>query len=155
MPKEKSKYRPNTGRPQSEELMKTIKMLLWIAGFLVFVSGVASPAFADDSDIFGRSVQPNVMILLDSSGSMDDEVPSNPYDPNTTYPVINKCGNPATSPCDSVKVYKKNSGKYTVYQNTIALVANSSARTALSTVGYWSGKISGTSYDLYVGNYLN
>ena len=29
---------------------------------------------ADDSDIFGNNIAPNVMILLDSSQSMDDEV---------------------------------------------------------------------------------
>ena len=99
--------------------MKNILRVLLIAGFFV---AQMSPAFADDSDIFGRNVQPNVMILFDSSGSMADEVPSQPYDPATTYPTINKCGNPATSACDPVKVYKLSSGKYTVYANTVALV---------------------------------
>src|SRR5437868_14241616 len=46
---------------------------------------------ADDSDIFGRNVQPNVLFLLDSSGSMAEEVPSNPYPPATTYAVQNAC----------------------------------------------------------------
>ena len=89
--------------------MKNILRALLIAGLVL---AQMSPAFADDSDIFGRNVQPNVMILLDSSGSMDDEVPSQPYDPDTTYPIINKCGNPATSACASVKVYKLASSKY-------------------------------------------
>ena len=132
--------------------MKKLTRLFLITGFIL---AQMSPAFADDSDIFGRNVQPNVLILLDSSGSMADEVPSNPYDSATTYPVINKCGNPATAACDPVKVYKKASNKYTVYQNTVALVSKASARTALSTVGYWSGSISGTNYDLFLGNYLN
>jgi type IV pilus assembly protein PilY1 len=132
--------------------MKNILRALLIAGLVL---AQMSPAFADDSDIFGRNVQPNMMILFDSSGSMADDVPSQPYDPLFTYPVINKCGNPATSACDPVKVYKLNSSKYTVYANTIALVSSSSARTALTASGSWSGKISGTNYDLFSGNYLN
>jgi type IV pilus assembly protein PilY1 len=132
--------------------MKNILRALLIAGFVL---AQMSPAFADDSDIFGRNVQPNVMILLDSSGSMADDVPSQPYDPLTTYPVINKCGNPATAACNTAMVYKLVSNKYTVYANTIALVSSSSARTALTANGSWSGKISGTNYDLFSGNYLN
>jgi type IV pilus assembly protein PilY1 len=132
--------------------MKNILRVSLIAGF--FVAQI-SPAFADDSDIFGRNVQPNVMILFDSSGSMSDQVPSQPYDPATTYPTINKCGNPATSACDPVKVYKLNSNKYTVYANTVALVNKTSAQTALNANGSWSGSISGTNYDLFLGNYLN
>ena len=40
---------------------------------------------ADDSDIFGNNIAPNVMILLDSSQSMDDEVGTLiAYNPNAT-----------------------------------------------------------------------
>ena len=132
--------------------MKNILRTLLIAGVVL---AQLSPAFADDSDIFGRNVQPNVMILFDSSGSMADSVPSMPYDPLFPYPAINRCGNPATSACDPVKVYKLQSGKYTVYANSVSLVNKTSAQTALNANGYWSGSISGTSYDLFVGNYLN
>jgi len=132
--------------------MKNILRLFLIVGVVL---AQLTPAFADDSDIFGRNVQPNVMILLDSSGSMDEDVPSMPYDNTFTYPTINKCGNPATAACDPVKVYKLVSGKYTVYANTVALVTSSSARTALNNVGFWSGSISGTNYQLFLGNYLN
>ncbi|MGE5849673.1 MAG: hypothetical protein ACM362_06070, partial [Candidatus Methylomirabilota bacterium] len=47
---------------------------------------------ADDSDIFGANVQPNVLILIDSSQSMKDQVPSSAHDPSTTYTVFNTCG---------------------------------------------------------------
>jgi len=42
-------------------------------------------SYADDSDIFGNNIQPNVMIFLDNSGSMDDDVLASPYNSNTTY----------------------------------------------------------------------
>src|SRR3990172_1464599 len=51
-------------------------------------------------------VQPNVLIILDTSGSMNDLVlPGNPYNPATAYPVTNACegGNKA---CQSNTVYR-------------------------------------------------
>ena len=45
---------------------------------------------ADDSDIFGANIEPNIMIFIDSSGSMDDyidQAATAPYDPATTYPA--------------------------------------------------------------------
>ncbi len=104
---------------------------------------------ADDSDIFGTNVQPNVMILLDSSGSMDDQVASISYSPSTTYTGSNA----------AAKVYKKNCFFvfcwYTVYTNTVAEVNSASAQTALNSVGYWTGSIAGSSLQLFLGNYLN
>ena len=56
---------------------------------IVFLSFWKLPAtLADDSDIFGSSVDPNVMLLIDSSGSMNNTVPSIPYDLNTTYNTL-------------------------------------------------------------------
>jgi len=121
-------------------------------------------ALADDSDIFGTNVQPNVMLLIDSSQSMDDEVPSNPYAPGTTYST------PLTY--DTVKVYQKftTTGAckpaprpcYKVYANSIADVTDAAARDALHNpgppptgTGYWSGRIGGSNVDLFYGNYLN
>ena len=45
-------------------------------------------AKADDSDIFGNNITPNVMILLDTSGSMSDDVGTLvAYAPATTYAI--------------------------------------------------------------------
>ena len=44
-----------------------------------------SLALADDSDMFGISVQPNVLILFDSSQSMDATIHSSSYNPATSY----------------------------------------------------------------------
>ena len=112
---------------------------------------------ADDSDIFGANVQPNVLILIDSSQSMKDQVPSSAYDPKTTY-----SGSFVPTPSQGT-VYKYDTATktYSVYQNSISLVPDASgtpksaARDSLTSSGYWSGKIAGTTYYLFTGNYLN
>ncbi len=115
-----------------------------------------SPAGADDSDIFGANIQPNVMILFDSSGSMGDTIVSHPYDPNTTYAVVNKCGPNRDQPCDTPVVYQRTgTTRYEFYRSTIANVPSSAARDALTTEGFWSGRISGSRVSLFAGNYLN
>ncbi len=136
--------------------MKKLYAMLAIVGVL---SAGSWRMHADDSDIFGRNIQPNVLILIDSSGSMADEVPSTVYDAATTYPVQNRCrvGSSNNQPCTSAVVwrYTSSNNRYTQYAANIASVSSSSARNALSTTGYWSGTISGSSVELYVGNYLN
>jgi type IV pilus assembly protein PilY1 len=119
-----------------------------------------TPAVADDSDIFGANIQPNVMILIDSSQSMSDTVTSIAYDNNLSpgYPVVNRCGINRDQPCTTPVVFRQTSSNpnvYRVYQNTIALVPSSSARAGLTNVGFWSGQISGSNVSLFVGNYLN
>jgi type IV pilus assembly protein PilY1 len=138
--------------------MHSVKRL---SAFLVTAAAVAAllvppPAFADDSDIFGANIQPNILILLDNSGSMNDVIDSIPYDKNTTYTVLAICGSLKNQNCDSPVVYKAVSGgKYTVYANTVNDVTKTSAKNALNSVGFWSGSIGGSNVDLYLGNYLN
>ena len=103
------------------------------------------PARADDSDIFGANIQPNVLLAFDTSGSMDDEIYADPYDIATTY----------TGTYVAAKVYKKTSSGYSVYKDTIAEVPSASARTALTSKGKWSGWIGGSWVSLSTGNYLN
>ncbi len=137
--------------------MNAMKRLLALVLITTFLSLQIHPAvLADDSDIFSANIQPNVLILLDNSGSMNDSVVSEPYVSATSYAVINRCGSAKDTPCQSPVVYKSDKAKtYTKYADTIADVDKASAQTALSTVGYWSGKISGSNVDLFVGNYLN
>jgi len=112
---------------------------------LLLMSG--SPALADDSDIFGKDIQPNVMLLFDTSTSMGASIPSIPYDPKVTYPGSLK----------STVVYQQPKPKDTptVYKNSIAEVPDQNARDALSTVGYWVGTIGGSKVTLRLGNYIN
>jgi len=105
--------------------------------------------WADDSDIFGANIEPNILIFIDSSGSMDDTIPADPYEPAVTYTCIH-------TPCKtSAAVYKRVSGRYGWYADTIADVTSATARNALSTVGHWSGRIGRSNFTLFVGNYLN
>lgn len=137
---------------------------LCLSGALVLFA--LSAAHADDTDIFGANVQPNVLILFDSSGSMDNTITSHPYDPATHYNVVNRCGAFKNQPCTATwnpgevnptgAVYQAGSKQtYTLYKNTIAEVPSSAARAALDSTGFWSGRISGSNVDLFAGNYLN
>ena len=123
--------------------MATTRKLLPLLCLTILM--VSSLAYADDTDIFGSNIQPNVMLVLDSSGSMSDQILSDPYDSGGTY----------TGTYTSTVVYKYASNKYTSYATTVSLVNSSTAQTSLNSVGYWSGKISGSTVNLYLGNYLN
>jgi type IV pilus assembly protein PilY1 len=131
-------------------------------------------ARADDSDIFGNNIAPNVMLLLDSSQSMNDPVGTLiAYSSSHTYDAITYRGTALVETTVYKKLTSGTSGGlscsssnpcYAVYKTSIASVPNAdkppaastdAARTALSTTGYWSGKISGSTLNLYYGNYLN
>jgi hypothetical protein len=114
-------------------------------------------ASADDIDIFSYNIQPNVVFALTSSTNMNNQIRSEVYNPGTAYntpltyttTTVYKWLNstpgckPLPKPC------------YTVYAASISAVSDTSAQTALQTVGYWTGSISGSQVSLYYGNYLN
>ena len=75
--------------------MKTL-ILLSCLGSLLLLTLLPSGARADDTEIFfnqtNANVGANVMLILDTSGSMDDEVTSGPpYDATQTYPTSGSC----------------------------------------------------------------
>jgi type IV pilus assembly protein PilY1 len=148
--------------------MNRLMALVLIGAQLVFM--LPQRAFADDSDIFGANIQPNVLIIIDNSGSMADDVPSNAYDTATSYPLLVQCDPVTTkkpktttySNCATNKVYQSStSGVYDFYKSDIASVTGTptssaaSARSALTSDGYWSGKINGSTVNLFTGNYIN
>jgi type IV pilus assembly protein PilY1 len=150
--------------------MKSLPRLIGYASIAALLVGPPTAVFADDSDIFGSNIQPNVLIMIDNSGSMADNAPSNSFEvppPTGTaayYPVLNNC-DPSGKPkvyhsCDSIKVFKSGSSSttYTTYASDVSSVTgtgSSAARTALNSAGYWSGKINGSTVNLFTGNYLN
>jgi type IV pilus assembly protein PilY1 len=144
-----------------EQMKKVLAILLSASLLFISVPPISNVprARADDSDIFGANIQPNVMILIDSSQSMSDSVTSIPYAPGTTYATVNRCGTARNQACTSTVVYRKSgsgsTATYTLYANSVNDVGSSTARTALSSVGFWSGRIGGTTYNLNMGNYLN
>ncbi len=115
-------------------------------------------ARADDLDIFGANIQPNVLIQIDSSLSMQDEVPSSPYDPKTLYTEGGYIYSPQQG---AVYKYDTSGKKYSLYKSSISDVPDSdgtptsAARDSLTSSGYWNGKIAGTQYFLFTGNYMN
>jgi type IV pilus assembly protein PilY1 len=142
--------------------MKT-KLFLILFLFL-FVSYI----HAEDVDIYGISqidVKPNVLIILDNSGSMSNEdVPGDPYDPGRTY----------AGSYNSRTVYvKSGSGWYEYWTQYFNDITSSdwqcaSAKEDLTSVGYWQGKLSqnrrtgvitcsgsGGNKNYALGNYLN
>jgi type IV pilus assembly protein PilY1 len=138
--------------------MKKIYLLLLVT--LV----IAATAYADDIDIYGVSdigdeLKPNVLIILDNSGSMSTEdVPGDPYDPDTIYSGYS----------GPDRVAREYNGDWYEYFPDI----NSSnwnceqARDQLINLGFWSGKLykndgvvsctdSGTIRDYRLVNYIN
>ena len=114
--------------------MKSITRLIGLGSIAALLVLPTSAALADDSDIFGANIQPNVVIMIDNSGSMGDNAPSNSFDvppPNGSaayFPVLNNCdptGKPKVySACASVKVYKSGSSNtYTSYANDVSSVS--------------------------------
>jgi len=141
-----------------QHLKKAVALALAVSLSFLNVPLNVQPARADDSDIFGANIQPNVLILIDTSQSMQDEVPSSPYIPSTLYTVGGYTYQPSQG---AVYKYNTSSKTYTLYKNNISLVPNSdgtptsAARDALTASGYWYGKIAGTQYYLFTGNYMN
>jgi hypothetical protein len=83
--------------------MARIKLRLTLrSAALLLALLITLPAFADDTEIFrstaaSAGAQPNVLFIMDTSGSMDSLVtsPRPPYDPTQTY----------TGSCDSANIY--------------------------------------------------
>ena len=104
-----------------------------------YLPGALVPAArADDGDIFGANVKPNVMIGFTSSTNMSTLIKSEPYVSATTYST------PLTYVTTTVYKYLDSTPGckpapkpcYVVYATSIDNVADAAARTALSTVGY-------------------
>jgi len=120
-------------------------------------------AFADDTAIYGTtsaSVEPNVLIIFDTSGSMDTkDVPGEYYDKSVTY----------TGTKTPEAVYRKTCRgrrrcQYDVFASDVADLNCPAAKTALETDGHvWDDvqdagggfACGGSTKDLYMGNWLN
>src|SRR4030042_4924571 len=116
--------------------MKKLRMAFFLIALLCFV--VVSSTSGHDTDLYmatGQGVEPNILIMFDNSGSMNDEVLScDVYDANLTYdPYVVGIEN-------SGKVYyRTSSGGWSTFKNTIAQVACETARTAPTNTGHYEG----------------
>ncbi len=150
--------------------MKAIRILKTLLVIGLFVSSLwAQNGFAHDSDLYlssGQGVEPNILIIFDSSGSMGDLVPAPPYTNATDYASL--LTTPEVPSANRNVVYScTTSGSCTtVYKTDISLVLCNAAQTALTNYGYYQGRLKsdsrcGTrsagdpSYTLRTGNYRN
>jgi type IV pilus assembly protein PilY1 len=119
-----------------------------------------APALADDLSVYGGiavDVPPNVMIILDNSGSMDTvDVPGAPYEKGTTY-----SGSYSTN-----KVYRCKSSGCSEFAPSIAAISCNKIKNDLTDQHYASGRIKTSSpygcgggkdsnLSLRTGNYAN
>ncbi len=146
--------------------------LLFAALLAVCVmAGAGSVSYAidqypGDTSIYGVStatIQPNVLIILDNSGSMSGTIiMGDPYNPATTYPQTNGCQG---QPCSSNTVYRWR-GVEKIWQNYISNVNTitcSTAKNALLTVGTYQGRLASSTgacsgavtASFATGNYVN
>jgi type IV pilus assembly protein PilY1 len=120
--------------------------------------------YPGDTVIYGVStgtIQPNVLVILDNSGSMSEEIITGaPYTPSTTYAVTNSCNGAA---CQPNAVYKWKSGESTwlSYIANVSSVTCTNALTGFNNSGTYQGKLStggacsGKSGSFALGNYIN
>lgn len=131
------------------------------------LSFAAPDQYPGDTSIYGGAVaamQPNVLIIIDTSGSMSDTVPgsSEPYNPATTYPALNKCNG---SSCTAGKVYNASDNSlFLDNANSVTTSCNSvNPQDLLKTTGQYSGRklnndgtcASRKSRSYVLGNYVN
>ena len=113
---------------------------------------------ADDTEIYGTvtlSVQPNVLVIFDNSGSMDTvDVGGEYYDPATTY----------AGPYSANTVYRKKSGSWISFADNVNNLNCEWIKQNLLTKGYAKGRIrnanrnyvcGGSKKTLRLGNYRN
>lgn len=151
------------------------KLLLSFCFFLLSLM-VVLPLAADDTDIYGGgsvSVEPNILIIFDTSGSMaTEDVPGDYYDPATTY----------SGTYNSNAVYQRTTnwvctwrffgiclaGHYEtgtpVFADDVDDLACSAVKDSLTSEGTTLGAVlddsggyacGGTEKSLYMGNWLN
>ena len=60
-----------------------MKRYLFLLFGMIFLS--ISPLYGDDTDLFTVRVDPNVLIIMDNSGSMNEVIYHDKYEPLTTY----------------------------------------------------------------------
>ncbi|MBN2538920.1 MAG: hypothetical protein JXB09_02590 [Deltaproteobacteria bacterium] len=135
--------------------MKRANLIIIIMAVMLFTSpGILS---ADDTEIYGTvtlSIQPNVLIIFDNSGSMGTvDVGGEPYDPAITY----------TGSYITNRVYQKIRGSWVWFADDVNALNCESVKQELLTKGYdTSAKIRPGSYTcgggnkaLRLGNYRN
>jgi type IV pilus assembly protein PilY1 len=143
-------------------MKKFISMAILILA--LYLSGPASIVRADDTEIYGTQtvgVNPNILIIFDSSGSMaTNDVPAEYYDPNKTY-----SGTYTKNAVYSATTDYRGRITYSVFTNAVTDISCTDTSN-LQTLGRASVHVkksssgtlscpSNTTQTLYMGNYIN
>jgi type IV pilus assembly protein PilY1 len=114
--------------------------------------------FAHDTDLYmssGEGVEPNILIIFDNSGSMNDQIQAYFYDPLNTYdPLV------VSQDYRDTVYYRTTAGVWKVFgSGHIHDVPCPAAQTALTNQGHYEGRTNSTcssnTYTLRTGNYRN
>jgi type IV pilus assembly protein PilY1 len=134
-------------------------LIVFLIATLLMILGRAY-SFAADIEIYtnsGEGVEPNVLIIFDTSASMNNDAEGlgSEYDNNFVYPGV----------YNTATVYYKSRGRWDpsyIFRDDVATVTCVEARTALEDEGLYSGKIQidtqcggHENRFLRTGNYLN
>ena len=150
--------------PRSSLKISVASSVFLAAFFALMPAARALDQYPGDTVVYGaatQSIEPNVLIILDNSGSMDETiVAGDPYDPDTVYPPGNGCQG---QPCATNKVYRWRAieGKWVSHINDVNSISCNQARNALLQNGLYQGWLrtngtcSSTSGSFALGNYIN
>jgi len=148
----------------------TTAVLAFAAATLVPAMALAAPdQYLGDASIYGSTggLQPNVLIIIDNSGSMQDKVPGDPYDPAVTYPAAKACGSNGQTTCKATAIYTSKKTELLSDVNNVTTSTKScggaNPQDTLKTTGLYRGRslfsdgscTSKGSSTYYLGNYLN
>jgi type IV pilus assembly protein PilY1 len=136
-------------------MSKLKKILLFIIVFSICPFLIHS-LYAHDINLYmasGAGVEPNILIMFDNSGSMNEEIRAYFYDPAVTYPPD------AVPTGNKNSVYHSYGESWSLWKDSINDVPCSNARTALTNQGFYSGYTNSRCdflyYRLRTGNYRN
>jgi type IV pilus assembly protein PilY1 len=141
--------------------MKLIRILSFLITFLFLLLPAVS--FARDTDIYmasGEGVEPNILIIFDNSGSMNDALYYRSYDPSVTYDPLEV----PTANRDTVYKYNTRTRQWVLFgasegTSKISDVPCATARDRLTKLGQYTGntdsRCRSNSQQLQTGNYRN
>jgi type IV pilus assembly protein PilY1 len=133
------------------------------------IAQAAPDQYTGDTSIYGGAtsgIEPNVLIIIDDSGSMADSVPGDSFNATTTYASTNNCDNgDHTTNCISTAVYNASSqSKYISNVSSVTTSCNGlNPHDLLLSTGQYNGRklnSSGTckssgNGQYETGNYIN
>ncbi|MBI1910934.1 MAG: hypothetical protein HYS21_02940 [Deltaproteobacteria bacterium] len=143
---------------------KLLQASVFFVSVLAASGAWALDQYPGDTVIYGLStgsIQPNVLIVLDNSGSMSDTIVSGaPYNASTVYPATDGC---LGAPCETNRVYKWRSveGKWSNFISDVNSITCSTAKNSLLSTGIYQGSLrtsgacSGNAGSFATGNYIN